>query len=49
MRFHILKRIYPEIEQAPVVSKQDASGKLVRVKNTDNMKITSPYNPIELE
>ncbi len=44
-----LKRIYPEIEQAPVVSKQDASGKLVRVKNTDNMKITTPYNPIELE
>lgn len=40
--------IYPEIAQA-VVSKQDASGKLVQVKNTDNMKITTPYNPIELE
>ena len=43
-----LKKIYPEIAQA-VVSKQDASGKLVQVKNTDNMKITTPYNPIELE
>ena len=49
--FLFLDRVLPEVKQGAggVVYKKDASGKLVKQKNTDNMIIKTPYNPIEQE
>lgn len=41
-------KVFPEVKNS-VIFKKDANGKIVKVQNADNKKITTPYNPIELE